>query len=232
MSENPSQPDTVKEGRTEDRPGEAQGVGHEASKDPVSGTSLETRGGSKQGSVLEPKRGLAEEIKQHCGEDVNRCYQCLKCSAGCPMTFAMDYPPSQIMRMVQLGQEDLLLSSETIWVCLTCNTCSIRCPNDIDIALVIDSLRERVLKKGVKPAVENVALFHKYFLNNVRRRGRTFESELLALYQIRTGQAMKNAGLGMRMFLKGRMALLPESVGNKKAFRQIYKRIEARGDGK
>ena len=97
---------------------------------------------------LELNRNLAREIQEKCGEDVNRCYQCLKCSAGCPMTFAMDLPPSQIMRLVQLGQEDLLLASKTIWVCVTCNTCSIRCPNDIDIAMVIDSLRERALEKN------------------------------------------------------------------------------------
>lgn len=178
--------------------------------------------------VLEPRRGLAEQIKAEHGEDVYRCYQCQKCSAGCPMTFAMDYPPSQIMRMIQLGQEDVLLASKTIWVCLTCNTCSIRCPNDIDIALVIDSLRERALRKGSPPAKENVALFHKYFLDNVKKRGRTFEGELLARYQIKTGQALQNAGLGLRMFLKGRMALLPESVANKKAFREIYRRVEQR----
>ncbi len=182
--------------------------------------------------VLEPKRGLAEEIKIDHGEDVYRCYQCLKCSAGCPMTFAMDYPPSQIMRMIQLGQEDELLASKTIWVCLTCNTCSIRCPNDIDIALVIDSLRERALKKGRRPAVENVGLFHKYFLDNVRKRGRTFEGELLARYQLKTGQAFQNAGLGLRMFLKGRMGLLPESVSDKKAFREICRRVEERGGKK
>jgi heterodisulfide reductase subunit C len=182
--------------------------------------------------ALEPKRGLAEEIKAEHGEDVCRCYQCQKCSAGCPMTFAMDYTPSQIMRMVQLGQEDELLASKTIWVCLTCNTCSIRCPNDIDIALVIDSLRERAVHKGTRPAVENVALFHRYFLNNVKRRGRTFEGELLARYQLKTGQAFQNAGLGLRMFMKGRLGLLPESVSNKKAFREIYRRVEERGGGK
>jgi heterodisulfide reductase subunit C len=181
---------------------------------------------------LEPKRGLAEEIKAEHGEDVYRCYQCQKCSARCPMTFAMDYPPSQIMRMIQLGQEEELLNSKTIWVCLSCNTCSIRCPNDIDIALVIDSLRERVMEKGTTPAVENVALFHKYFLDNVRKRGRTFEGELLTRYQLKTGQALDNAGLGLRMFLKGRMGLLPESVSNKKAFREIYRRVEERGGEK
>ena len=179
--------------------------------------------------VLEPKRGLAEQIKAGHGEDVYRCYQCLKCSAGCPMTFAMDYPPSQIMRMIQFGQEDELLASKTIWVCLTCNTCSIRCPNDIDIALVIDLLRERAIQKGTRPAKENVALFHRYFLENVKKRGRTFEGELLARYQLKTGQAFQNAGLGLRMFLKGRMGLLPESVSNKKAFREIYRRVADRG---
>lgn len=216
MNENPSQSEAAREPKP----------------DPVRETEAETVAESKPVETLEPRKELAQEIRSHCGEDVNRCYQCLKCSAGCPMTFAMDYPPSQVMRMVQLGQEEALLACKTIWVCLTCNTCSIRCPNDIDIALVIDSLRERVLKKGGKPAVENVALFHKYFLNNVKRRGRTFESELLALYQIKTGQAMQNAGLGMRMFLKGRLAMLPESVGNKKAFREIYRRVEKRGGSK
>jgi heterodisulfide reductase subunit C len=181
---------------------------------------------------LEMKRGLAEQIQATCGEDVHRCYQCLKCSAGCPMTFAMDFPPSQIMRLVQLGQEEMLLGSKTIWVCVTCNTCSIRCPNDIDIALVIDSLRERALKKGVKPAVEKAALFHKYFLDNMKKRGRTFEGELLARYQLKTGQAVQNAGLGMRMFFKGRLSMLPESVENKKAFREMIRRVEERGETK
>lgn len=178
---------------------------------------------------LKPARGLAEEIRAQNGEDVFRCYQCLKCSAGCPMAFAMDFPPSQIIRMVQLGQEDLLLASKTIWVCLTCYTCSIRCPNDIDIAQVIDALRERAVRKRYLPSKENIALFHQYFLENVRKRGRTFEGELLARYQLKTGQAFKNAALGLRMFLKGRMALLPESVENKKAFEEIYRRVEARG---
>jgi len=181
---------------------------------------------------LEVKRDLAEEIKQHCHEDVNRCYQCLKCSAGCPMSSAMDYPPSQIMRMVQLGQEDILLTSSAIWFCLTCNTCSIRCPNDIDIALVIDTLRERALQKGILPAYERVPLFHQYFLDSVKKRGRTFEGEFLALYQLKTGQILGSVGLGIRMFLKGRMGLIPESVENKAAFQEIYRRIEARGGKK
>jgi heterodisulfide reductase subunit C len=180
-------------------------------------------------TVLEPRDGFAAEIRSVCGEDVNRCYQCFKCSAGCPMTFAMDHPPARLMRLARYGQEDLVLSSRTIWVCLTCNTCSIRCPNGIDIARVIDFLRERALKKGVRPAVEEVALFHRYFLDNVRKRGRTFESEFLVRYQLRTGQAARNARVGLRMLLKGRMAFLPESVENKRAFREICRRAAGKG---
>ncbi len=183
----------------------------------------------QEAPVIEAKRDLAEAIKQQCHEDVNRCYQCLKCSAGCPMTAAMDYPPSQVMRMVQLGQEDLLLASNAIWFCLTCNTCSIRCPNDIDVALVIDAFRERALQKGFQPAYENVPLFHQYFLDSVKKRGRTFEGEFLALYQLKTGQILGSVGLGIRMFLKGRMGLIPESVENKEAFQDLCRRIDARG---
>ena len=182
--------------------------------------------------ALEPQKGLAEEIRVRFGEDVYRCYQCLKCSAGCPMTFAMDLPPSQIMRFIQLGQEDILLSSKTIWVCLSCNTCSIRCPNDIDIALVIDSLRERALAKGVKPAFANSALFHKSFLKNIKKRGRTYEGELLGPFLLKTGQLTSYAGLGMRMFFKGRLSFIPERVKDKKAFREIFRKVEKRGGKK
>ena len=206
-----------------ERPG-GSGIAPEGSPGPAAEGAAEVLVPGGQEPVLEPRDGFADEIKSICGEDVNRCYQCFKCSAGCPMTFAMDYPPARIMRLARFGEEDLVLASRTIWVCLTCNTCSIRCPNGIDIAHVIDSLRELALKRGVPPGVENVALFHRYFLDNVKKRGRTFEGELLARYQLRTGQAVKNARLGLRMLLKGRMALLPDSVKNKKDFREICRR--------
>src|SRR5512139_1225889 len=97
------------------------------------------------------------------GLNVQDCYQCQKCSAGCPVVFAMDYKPNQVMQMVSLGMKDRLLSSRTIWVCASCYTCSTRCPNDIDIAKVMDSLRQTALKEGVAPAERDVSLFHAAF---------------------------------------------------------------------
>jgi len=75
-----------------------------------------------------------EEVNQHSGEKVQLCFQCFKCSLGCPVSFAMDYLPHQLLRMVQMGLKDRVLHSHTIWVCAACETCTTRCPNHIDIA--------------------------------------------------------------------------------------------------
>jgi heterodisulfide reductase subunit C len=83
------------------------------------------------------------------GQDINLCYQCGKCSAGCPMSFAMDLLPNQIIRAVQLGLEEDLASSRTVWLCASCLTCSVRCPKGIDIARVMDAVRQVTLRKSV-----------------------------------------------------------------------------------
>ena len=80
-------------------------------------------------------------IKSNIDENVNLCYQCKKCAAGCPVVYEMDYTPTQIIQAVRLGLEDLVLESKTIWLCASCDTCSTRCPQDIDIAGVMDAAR-------------------------------------------------------------------------------------------
>ncbi len=80
------------------------------------------------------------------GENVDLCFQCGACSSGCPMTNEMDLLPSKIIRMVQLGLEEAL-ESKTIWVCTTCFNCEVRCPRGIDIANVMEALRQLVLRK-------------------------------------------------------------------------------------
>ena len=79
---------------------------------------------------------------------VRRCFQCGKCSAGCPMAAHMDILPNMVVRMAQLGMQKQLLASRTIWTCVSCLTCNSRCPKDIKIAEVIESLRETALRNG------------------------------------------------------------------------------------
>ncbi len=93
----------------------------------------------------ERNAAFREKVEELSGENVDLCFQCGACSSGCPMTEEMDMLPSKIIRMVQLGMEEAL-DSETIWVCSTCFNCEVRCPRGIDIANVMEALRQLVLR--------------------------------------------------------------------------------------
>ncbi len=83
------------------------------------------------------------------GQDLNLCYQCGKCSAGCPMSFAMDLLPNQVMRLVQLGLDEDIAICKTIWLCASCLACTVRCPKGVDIARVMEALRLLSLRKNI-----------------------------------------------------------------------------------
>jgi heterodisulfide reductase subunit C len=88
---------------------------------------------------------LVNEIS---GQNVLNCYQCGRCSAGCPLTFAMKMLPNQVIRLVQLGLEEDALNTNTIWVCASCLTCQARCPRGVDLAKVMEALRAIKLRPG------------------------------------------------------------------------------------
>lgn len=87
-------------------------------------------------------------IEKISGQKLMACYQCGKCSAGCPMAAHMDVLPNQMIRMAQLGMEKQLLAADAIWMCVSCLTCNSRCPKDIKIAEVIEALRRTALRDG------------------------------------------------------------------------------------
>ena len=87
------------------------------------------------------------KIQELSGQNLLACYQCGKCSAGCPAVSQMDILPNQIIRFAQLGLKDELLKSKAIWICASCMTCNARCPKGINIAEVIEALRQFLLRK-------------------------------------------------------------------------------------
>jgi heterodisulfide reductase subunit C len=91
-------------------------------------------------------RAFIDKIESLAGQDLLACYQCGKCSAGCPMAKHMDLPPNQMIRYAQLGLMDDLLASESIWMCVSCLTCNSRCPKGVRIAEVIEVLRQMHLR--------------------------------------------------------------------------------------
>ena len=87
------------------------------------------------------------KVQELSGQNLLACYQCGKCSAGCPVVSQMDILPNQIIRFAQLGLEDDLLESRAIWVCASCMTCNVRCPKGINIAEIIEALRQILLRR-------------------------------------------------------------------------------------
>jgi heterodisulfide reductase subunit C len=122
---------------------------------------------------------LAQRILDELGENVYLCYQCVKCSAGCPMGEFFDWQPNQIMRAIQLGQEDIALESETPWLCAGCQTCSTRCPQGLDITAIMEFLTRESLDRGIDPPVTDIRDFNNAFMREVRIWGRAYEPGLV-----------------------------------------------------
>ena len=188
----------------------------------VKGMEMEGRGATIDSS-------FSDVVAKDSGESILACYQCQKCSAGCPVAYAMDILPNQVIRMVQFGLKERVLSSHTIWICASCYTCSVRCPNDIDIAKVMDTLRHIALGSGIKPAERDISIFHSVFLDSIKSRGRIHELGLIWQFKAKTRDFMKDVSLGLRMFKKGKIKLFPSKFGGGREIKDIFGRYEKGG---
>ncbi len=180
----------------------------------------------KSANVNDKTSDLAFELKEKTNTDVLQCYQCGKCSAGCPLSSEMDYSPHTVMRMLQTGDPGLekkILSSLTIWLCLSCEMCYSRCPMSIEIPKVMDFLREKSSqKKLVNPGAKKIMAFHKAFLKSIEKTGRLYEIGLIAEYKSRVYDLLQDITLAPVMFAKGKLHLLPEKIKDRKSMATIY----------
>ncbi|HAI21473.1 MAG TPA: heterodisulfide reductase [Clostridiales bacterium UBA8153] len=94
---------------------------------------------------------LLAKIEEISGEALAPCYQCGKCSAGCPLEKEMGILPHQVIRFLQLGWEKTAVDARAIWLCAACHTCAARCPRGVDLSRVMEALRVVLLRRGGRP---------------------------------------------------------------------------------
>lgn len=161
-------------------------------------------------------------VEASVGHAVSRCYQCGKCTAGCPVAEEMDLAPHQVLRHLQLGLKDEVLDSKTIWLCSTCATCSTRCPMDIDLAGIMDCLRVIAGREGRVGAVRSISAFNEIFMDSVRRFGRVHEFSLGLAHNLRTGKLFKDVDVAFGLMFKGRVDLLPTRIKGQDAVARMF----------
>lgn len=169
---------------------------------------------------------VTSRIKNATGVDVDLCYQCGKCSAGCVLADDMEYPSSYVMRLLQTNKEEnytKVLKSNSIWLCLNCENCIGRCPKEVDIPKVMDYLRAESMKKGlVSPEAKPILSFHKSFLGSVRSTGKLNEINLIAEFKLRTMRLWQDVKLVPSMLVKGKLKFWPETIKQKKDMTRIF----------
>ncbi|GAB4280695.1 MAG: 4Fe-4S dicluster domain-containing protein [Deferrisomatales bacterium] len=165
---------------------------------------------------------FAREIQERSGQNLSRCYQCKKCSAGCPTAAWFEWPNHSVVRMIQRGMREAVLGSRAIWMCVTCETCGTRCPNGIYLSPIMDALRSMAVEEGRKVPEPAVLAFHRAFVGSARRFGRVHEATMLLDYKWKTRDFLTDLGVGMKLFAKGKIPLLPSSVKGKAQIERIF----------
>lgn len=185
---------------------------------------------------IEPlAQSLKEKILNEINEHVMKCYQCGKCAAGCPLSGEMDYTPNQILRLLQIGNEksdNEVLSSYGIWLCLTCDMCHSRCPQEVDFPHIMDYLRsEAIHRKKINPRAKEIIAFHRAFLESIEKTGRLHEIGLIANYKVKTLNLLQDVDLAPKMFARGKLEILPHKIKGRDVIARMFANAN-QGDAK
>jgi heterodisulfide reductase subunit C2 len=165
---------------------------------------------------------LAAELRSKTGQNPAECYQCGKCSAGCPMAVETRLRPHDVMRLIGGDRREALVQGDSIWLCLTCETCTARCPNGCDPARMIDALREMSIARAPRA----IGAFHRSFLDQVKANGRMFELGLVIQYKLRSGMLLNDALSTPGLISRGKLKFVPSPIKGVADVRRIFAACE------
>ncbi len=158
------------------------------------------------------------------GAKIRHCVQCGTCTGSCPVSYQMQHTPRKIIEMVRAGMRRAVLTSDSIWYCASCYSCSVRCPQGINLPEVMYLLRSI----ATATARDRSAIFYHCFSETVRRYGRLHEPALMLRYQLRTGLLglFKNLPIGVQMLAKGKLHLLGRRIGGCQEVETLFRLAE------
>jgi heterodisulfide reductase subunit C len=173
-----------------------------------------------------------KKIESENPANIPACYQCERCTNACPVSAFMDIKPHEVIRYIQLGWRGELMESSTIWMCLSCEMCTTYCPNEVAVAETINHLRNIAAREKAAPKEYRLAEFHHTFLKELQRFGRVNEFWLMAAlnrkpeilkYKMLTGDLKDELVLGLTLWRKGRLKLLPHRCRAMREIRALYR---------
>jgi heterodisulfide reductase subunit C2 len=168
-------------------------------------------------------QGLLQQVAEMTGVDLSACYQCKRCTSGCPVSKLAASGPAEVLRRLHLHAGRELLDSDLIWMCVSCQTCSARCPMGIDVAAVMDALRRLARQMKAARPEGNGPLFNGAFLQTVRWFGRSYDIAMISAYKLGTLKLMNDTEKFPTMLKKRKISLLPPLDGDRKTVRRIFK---------
>jgi heterodisulfide reductase subunit C len=176
-------------------------------------------------------KSLSEELLKHVrelpkGESIDRCIQCGTCSGSCPTSSAMEYGPREIIAALRAGMLDRVLKSNTVWLCASCYSCSVRCPAKIPFTDIMYELKRLGIKHGIYPKNCTNAKMSKAFIAVVNKHGRNAEVQLIARYYLSTNpfNGLGQIGMALKMFSRGRLDMFTHTI---KGIKGLQKMIAA-----
>jgi heterodisulfide reductase subunit C2 len=161
-------------------------------------------------------------------EKVDACMQCGTCTGSCANAFAMDYTPRQLWRLVQLGLQDEVFSSQSFWICSSCYYCTLRCPRGLPLTEAMQALKRIAFARG-SYRNKTSPVFYRTFLDNVRRYGRVREMDMMTRYFLRLKHPiapLRFVSLGTRLLLKGKISPQIPSFFGKGKLDALFRKVQ------
>lgn len=166
------------------------------------------------------------------GDRIKTCLQCGTCTGTCPVSDVMDITPRKAIALFRAGMIEEVLKSRTIWICASCYSCTVRCPQDIRVTDTMYALKRIAMEKNIHPEGPSVQVLSRTFIKHIYKYGRNFELGLGAWYFLNSNplKLLSNIGYGLALIRRGRLALLPHKLKRVNEVRKIIKAADKMGE--